>query len=122
LVYSQFYHVISNPKAYFGDEYEKMLERTDIDAVDIVLPIDMLLPSIEAALKKGKHVISEKPVAPSVQEGLDFISKYEAEYKPKGLIWAIAENYFYEPAGVCIRSIRKHVSIRSPAAVYCTQH
>ena len=49
-----------------------MLQRKDIDAVDIVLPIDTLLPSVEAALKYGKHVISEKPVAPSVQEGLDF--------------------------------------------------
>lgn len=77
-----------------------MLKRSDIEAVDVVLPIDNLLSSIESALKHGKHVISEKPVAPSIKEGLEFIKKYEEVYKPKGLIWSVAENYYYEPAGV----------------------
>lgn len=85
---------------YFGDKYEEMVTRADVDVVDLVLPIDLLLQHIEIALRHGKHVLSEKPVAPSVQEGQDFIAKYENEFLPKGLLWCIAENYFYEPAGV----------------------
>jgi predicted dehydrogenase len=60
------------------------------------------------ALAAGKHVISEKPVAADVQSGLKLIADYNANYKQKGLIWRVAENFEAEPgiraAGEAIRA------------------
>jgi hypothetical protein len=39
----------------------------------------------------------EKPVAPDVASGAKLIAQYEAQYKPKGLVWRIAENFKAEP-------------------------
>ena len=49
------------------------------------------------SLEAGKHVISEKPVAPTVKEGIKLIETYERVYKPKGLVWRVAENFEAEP-------------------------
>ena len=46
----------------------------------------------------GKHVLSEKPVAPDVAGGIALIKEYNETYKPKGLIWRVAENWEVEPA------------------------
>ena len=53
---------------------------------------------IRKALAAGKHVLSEKPVAPDVAQGRALIAEYEATYKPKGLVWRVAENFEAEPA------------------------
>ncbi len=39
-------------------------------AVDIVLPIAIQPKYIRLAWKYNKHVISEKPIAPDVEEGI----------------------------------------------------
>lgn len=38
-----------------------LLTRPDLDAVDLLLPIPIQAGFVEAALRAGKHVISEKP-------------------------------------------------------------
>ncbi|KAF8889724.1 hypothetical protein CPB84DRAFT_1837527 [Gymnopilus junonius] len=89
-------------------DLDALLARTDITAVIVVLPITLQPSIILKALAAGKHVLSEKPVAPDVKQGLDLIATYEQVYKPKGLIWRIAENFEAEPgyrtAGEVIRS------------------
>ena len=42
-------------------------------------------------------MLSEKPVAPDVAGGLALVHEYEATYRPKGLVWRVAENYELEP-------------------------
>ncbi|KAL4259216.1 Gfo/Idh/MocA-like oxidoreductase N-terminal domain-containing protein [Pleurotus pulmonarius] len=71
--------------------------RSDIDAVIVVLPITLQPSIIIKALAAGKHVLSEKPVAPDTSSGLSLIAKYNEEYKPKGLVWRVAENFEAEP-------------------------
>ncbi|KDQ32487.1 hypothetical protein PLEOSDRAFT_1091124 [Pleurotus ostreatus PC15] len=71
--------------------------RPDIDAVIVVLPITLQPSIIIKALAAGKHVLSEKPVAPDTSSGLSLIAKYNEEYKPKGLVWRVAENFEAEP-------------------------
>jgi predicted dehydrogenase len=65
--------------------------------VIVVLPISIQPTIILKALAAGKHVISEKPVAPTVESGVALIQNYETNYKPKGLIWRVAENFEAEP-------------------------
>lgn len=87
---------------------DALLQRTDISAVIVALPITVQPSVVLKALSAGKHVISEKPVAPDVKQGIDLINTYNSTYKPKGLIWKVAENWEAEPgyrrAGDIIRS------------------
>lgn len=49
------------PNVY--DDYKKMLERDDIDAVSICAPNAVHSPATVDALNAGKHVLCEKPMA-----------------------------------------------------------
>lgn len=64
-----------------------LLKRDDIETVVLALPITLQPSIIEKAFQAGKNVISEKPVAPTVEEGKKLIELYEKEYKPKGITW-----------------------------------
>lgn len=92
----------SPPAIYYdGDaatDLNALLAREDVHAVAIVLPITVQPTIVRKALAAGKHVLSEKPVAPDVASGRELIEEYNTTYKPKGLIWRVAENYEFEPA------------------------
>jgi predicted dehydrogenase len=49
-------------------DYRRLLERPDIDAVAIAVPHDAHATIAIEALQAGKHVLLEKPMAPSRQE------------------------------------------------------
>jgi len=84
---------------YFGDEEKlrEMLKREDIDTCDIALPINMLPSAIQLCLSHGKHVLSEKPIAPTVQMGKALVLVYELKYASK-LVWSVAENIRHYPS------------------------
>src|SRR5262245_25289314 len=48
---------------------EALLARADVDAVAIATPVSTHAPIATAALRAGKHVLVEKPLAASVAEG-----------------------------------------------------
>ena len=70
-----------------------LLNRDDIDAVDLVLPIGVMEEVVTQALVAGKHVISEKPIAPTVRQGHLMIAEYRAN---ESCVWMVAENYRYK--------------------------
>ncbi len=95
----------SNPQVtvYNGhgaDGLDALLADSSIDAIAFVLPITAQPDLIIKALTAGKHVISEKPVGKDVATAKALIETYEKEFKPKGLIWRVAESEFStaEPA------------------------
>ena len=49
-------------------DYRKLLERDDIDAIDVCLHNNFHRPATEAALRAGKHVYCEKPMAGSYRD------------------------------------------------------
>jgi len=51
--------------------YEEMLDRAEIDAVDIGTPTFLHAPMALAAAEEGKHIHCEKPFCRNVGEGLD---------------------------------------------------
>lgn len=93
---------LDSPPAVYHDgnkttDLDALLARSDIASVIVILPITLQPKIILKALAAGKHVISEKPVAPDIEQGLRLIKEYNLEYKPKGLIWRVAENFEAEP-------------------------
>jgi predicted dehydrogenase len=74
-----------------------LLARRDITGILIALPINVQPSIVLKSLAAGKHVLSEKPVAPDVKKGLELISTYNQLYKDKGLVWRVAENFEAEP-------------------------
>jgi predicted dehydrogenase len=87
-----------------------LLARPDVDAVIVALPITVQPDVIRSALSQGKHVLSEKPMAPSVAEGLQLIDEYERQWKGK-LIWRVAENMEAEPVYRKVGELVKQGSI-----------
>ncbi|CEJ56352.1 Putative Oxidoreductase family, NAD-binding Rossmann fold protein [Penicillium brasilianum] len=76
--------------------YNDVLNREDVDAVIIALPIASQASYIRAALSAGKHVLSEKPVAENVAEAEALIKWYREEIEPqKKATWSVAENFRY---------------------------
>lgn len=92
-----------SPDAY--DDLDALLQRDDIEAVDLIVPIENMPETVEKSLAAGKHVVSEKPIAPDVKTGRRLIQ--EARAYPQQ-VWMVAENFRYEPcfvrAGEIVRS------------------
>src|SRR5690606_26774134 len=63
-------------------DLDTMLARDDIDVIDVVVTINLLPDFVEKALASGKHVISEKPVAPTVERGKALLA-----HKPSDRVW-----------------------------------
>ncbi|MDZ4088006.1 MAG: Gfo/Idh/MocA family oxidoreductase [Tabrizicola sp.] len=57
------------PKARITDRWQEILEDPGIDVVDITPHPADRLPIIEAALKAGKHVLSQKPFVLDLDDG-----------------------------------------------------
>ncbi len=81
--------------------YDQVLADPKIDAVDLCLPHHLHTPAALSAFKAGKHVLLEKPIANSLAEADSLI---EAAGRT-GLVFAVSENFRFEPA------IRKAVEI-----------
>ncbi len=69
---------LSIPKAY--GSYEALLQDPEIDAVYIPLPNHLHVPWAIKAIHAGKHVLCEKPIGLSAQEGRHLLQ--EAEWHP----------------------------------------
>jgi predicted dehydrogenase len=79
---------------YFETSWEKLINRTDIDCVDICTPNNMHREIAVAAAKKGKHIICEKPAALDAAEAKDMFDEAEKA----GVRHMIAFNYRRVPA------------------------
>ena len=63
--------------------WEKVVEREDIDLIDISTPPGMHAPIAIAAAKAGKHIFCEKPLALTLVDGkamLDAVTKAEVKH------------------------------------------
>lgn len=82
------------------EDLESLLARNDIDAFIVALPLDVQPDLVIRLLKAGKHVLSEKPIAPTVEKAKQVLTEFEALQRDHpSLIWSVAENFRYE-AGV----------------------
>lgn len=77
-----------------GKNLAALLNRDDIAAVDIVMPIFAQPALVRKAWAAGKHVIQEKPVAQDVNDARELMRDYAALKEPRPL-WAVAEQFRY---------------------------
>jgi predicted dehydrogenase len=75
-----------------------LLKREDIGAVIVALPILVQPEVVRQCLAAGKHVLCEKPVAKNVQTAVQLISDYEKDFRPRGLVFSVAEQFRYDRA------------------------
>lgn len=73
-------------KAY-GD-YRELLGDPDVSMVDVLLPHSLHVPVVSAALEAGKHVLVEKPMAPTSADCDELV----ALARSSGLTFTVAEN------------------------------
>jgi predicted dehydrogenase len=69
----------NTPDAY--KDYHDLLAKKDIDAVYIMTPEHLHHDMAIAALKAGKHVYLEKPIAHTIDEGFEIVKVWEQSKK-----------------------------------------
>jgi predicted dehydrogenase/FAD/FMN-containing dehydrogenase len=75
----------------------------DVDLVDLTLPIEIMPDAIKLFLSAGKHVISEKPGAPSVAAGIELMEHHARLERP--VVWAVAENWRFKKTTQMVETI-----------------
>lgn len=81
------------------DDWREMLERADIDAIDVTASVAIHHDVAVAAAQCGKHVMMQKPLAVSVAAGRRMV---EAAVKA-GRVLAVMENVRYSPYSRLVR-------------------
>ena len=99
------------------NDLNTLLARDDIDAVDVVLPLNVMSSIVEQALTSGKHVISEKPIAPDVATARRLI----ARQKP-GQVWMVAENHRYNDLYIQVAELIEQGAIGKPLLTHFSAH
>ena len=90
------------PDVFLTNNYQKVLEREDIDAVIISTSDHWHARATKDALKHGKHVYCEKPMVHRIEEGLDVIKAQKSSNKTmqvgsqrvSGLVYAKARELY----------------------------
>jgi len=90
-----------DPKTYHGDTpwLDILDDFPDLDVMAVATPDHLHTPVILAALERGVHVITEKPMCLSIQEADQIIELAER----KGLIVAVDMHKRYDPDHLRIR-------------------
>ncbi|KAF5021858.1 hypothetical protein F66182_6085 [Fusarium sp. NRRL 66182] len=78
--------------------FKDLLARDDISAVIVALPIPSQPQYVEAALAAGKHVLAEKPIAPTVEVASKLIEFSRGLGPGNKATLAIAENFRFKPS------------------------
>lgn len=80
---------------------EALLARDDVDAVAIATPARTHHAIAMAALRAGKHVVVEKPIADSVEAAAEMV----AEARERGLVLMTDHTFCYTPVVAKIREL-----------------
>ncbi len=97
-------------------DLDALLARPDIEAVEILLPIPAMPAAIRKALAAGKHLLSEKPIAPDVKTAHELLTQFahHPQKKQPNAIWMVGENWRYETAVVQAADIVRSGLIGTP--------
>jgi len=80
---------------------DRLLERDDVDAVAVATPARTHHPVVLAALRAGKHVLVEKPIADSRERAVEMVDTA----RERDLVLMADHTYCYTPAVAKIREL-----------------
>lgn len=106
------------PQADVYSDYQKVLERDDIEVVDITTHPPERGPIIEAAIDVGKHILSQKPFVTDIEYGRALAQKA----KDKGITLAVNQNGRWAPHFSYARQAVKAGLLGDIFAVHMTMH
>jgi len=84
-----------------ANDFEELMSRPEVQAVDICLPHHLHLPAIMAAARAGKHVLCEKPLALTLDEAVQAIRACCAA----GVVLMTADRDRFEPHARAVKNI-----------------
>jgi predicted dehydrogenase len=90
------------PEVEGETDFQKLLSRTDIDAIAIATSVRLHYPMAKAALLAGKHTLIEKPMAASTAECEELIELAEQ----RGLVLMVGHTFLFSAA---VRKIKELV-------------
>jgi len=89
---------------HWDTDYTRMLENRNVDIVIIATYPSSHLSILKKCLERGKHVICEKPIANTLEDGKEFV-KLVKESNSKVLVgYILRHNLSYQKVGEMIRS------------------
>jgi predicted dehydrogenase len=91
----------SHPDVMTSDRCEDLLNDARVDAIAIATPVHTHYELALAALKAGKHVLVEKPMAQSA----DLVRRLIDEADRRGLVLMVDHTFLYTPAVQKIREL-----------------
>jgi predicted dehydrogenase len=86
------------------EDFTKMLKKEDVDAVDICTPNYLHAPMAIAALRSGRHVLCEKPLARNAAEAQKMV---DTAKKCKKVLMVAMNNRFRQDVAVLHRFIKR---------------
>jgi predicted dehydrogenase len=95
-------------------DYRELLERRDVEAVLIALPIYLNYAVTRDALQAGKHVMVEKPLAANLDEARQMLL-LDRTFVP---VKMVAENFRYRSTFAKIQDLMNEGTIGRPYAVF----
>ncbi len=90
--------------ASYATDWREVVERDDIDVVDVCTPGDSHLDIAIAALEAGKHVLCEKPLANSVPDA-ERMTEVAERAQALGVLSMVGFNYRRVPALALAREL-----------------
>ena len=85
------------------DDFTRMLKKEDLNAVDICTPNYLHAPMAITALRSGRHVLCEKPIARNAKEAKRMV---DTAKKQRKILMVAMNNRFREDVKVLHRLIR----------------
>jgi predicted dehydrogenase len=99
------------PRAELVQDFAQVLAHPGVEAVAIATPVGTHAPLATAALKAGKHVLVEKPLATSAREAEELVGLAEA----RGLTLMVDHTFIYSPA---VRRIKEIIDSGELGEIY----
>lgn len=98
-------------------DLDEVLEREDVEALLLVLPIHVQPEILRRLLATGKHVVSEKPVAPDSPVARELIG-----LRREKQVWMVAENFVHKPCYIEAAAMLKDGIIGRPVVASWLSH
>ncbi|CAI4903775.1 AHL_G0053120.mRNA.1.CDS.1 [Saccharomyces cerevisiae] len=90
------------PENKIYDNVDEILNDSDVDFIDALLPVQFNVDIVEKAVKAGKPVLLEKPIAANLKQAKEIVKLADSTPIPIG----VAENWLYLP---CVKTAKEQI-------------